>query len=288
MERDYSPHTITAYSRDLEDFRKFLEGKGEKWEDVDIYEIREYLAGLREKGYQKNTQSRKIASLRSFFKFLARKGWIRENPFLLVATPKREKPLPRFVGVEEMEKILSLPFKGVLGERDRALLELLYSSGIRVSEAVGLNIQDVGLVEGYIKVRGKGKKERIVPIGEKALEALEKYLPLRQKLLTSFRKDIYVDEEALFLNRWGGRLTSRSVERIVDKYIRMAAVKSKVTPHTFRHSFATHLLERGADLRSVQELLGHASLSTTQVYTHLTPERIKTIYSSAHPRERRR
>ncbi|MCD6521527.1 tyrosine recombinase XerC [Candidatus Calescamantes bacterium] len=284
IQRNYSPHTLRSYRIDLEQFRGFLEKKGKNLKEVDIFLAREYLAYLKNKGLSSSSLMRKVASLKSFFKFLALRKYITGNPLRVLASPKREKILPRFLGVEEMELILTLPFEGKMGKRDRAILELLYSTGIRVSELVNLNLEDIDWQQEFIKVRGKGSKERVVPVGEKALIAIEEYLPLRQKLLKHHRRDIYVEPSALFLNAWGGRLTSRSVERIVEKYIRRASLKKKVTPHQFRHSFATHLLERGADLRAVQELLGHSSLSTTQVYTHLTPSLIRRVYLKAHPR----
>jgi len=283
-QRNYSPHTLISYRTDLMQFTRFLKEKDKDFSQVDMNLAREYLFLLKQQGLSKNSLIRKVASLKSFYKFLASRGKVSRNPLLLLTSPRKERKLPHFLGIEEMEHLLSLKFEGDLGKRDKAILELLYSTGIRVNELVSLNLEDIELGEGFIRVKGKGKKERIVPVGEKAIEALEDYLPLREKLLHHFRKDIYVEPEALFLNAWGGRITSRSIERMVNKYIREAAIRKKVSPHQFRHSFATHLLERGADLRAVQELLGHASLSTTQIYTHLTPERIKKVYTRAHPR----
>ncbi len=283
-QRNYSPHTLVAYRTDLLQFVKFLQEQDKNLSQVDINLAREYLFHLKERGLSRNSLIRKVASLKSFYKFLASRSIISHNPLLLLSSPKKERELPYFLGIEEMEHLLSLKFKGTLGKRDKAILELLYSTGIRVSELVGLDLDDVEWGEGFIRVKGKGRKERIIPVGEKAMEALDEYLPLRGKLLSHFRKDIYVEPEALFLNAWGGRITPRSIERMVNKYVREAAIRKKVSPHQFRHSFATHLLERGADLRAVQELLGHASLSTTQIYTHLTPERLKKVYTQAHPR----
>ncbi len=284
VQRNYSPHTIKAYRHDLEDFRRFLEGEGGDWREVNIQLVRSYLSLLRQEGLSSSSLMRRASSLKSFFKYLAWRGYLRQNPLRLLSAPRRDRNLPRYLGVEEMEVLLSLPFKGKLGKRDRAILEFLYSTGIRVSELVSLNMEDIDWENGFVRVRGKGGKERIVPVGDKALEALEEYFYVRNTFLKNRRKDIYVEPEALFLNKWGGRITTRSVERIVARYIREASLKKKVSPHQFRHSFATHLLERGADLRAVQELLGHSSLSTTQVYTHLTSSRIREIYLRAHPR----
>ena len=218
--------------------------------------------------------ARHLSTLRSFFKFLVREGFLKNNPLLSVASPKIEKHLPSFLTEEETVRLIeaSCP-KNESGLRDRAILETFYSSGLRISELVGLNLDDVDFIGGIIKVRGKGKKERIVPVGDKALQSLREYLNKRKK-----------QTQSLFLNKRGTRITDRGVRGIVAKYIRISGMKQRISPHTLRHSFATHLLNRGADLRTVQELLGHASLSTTQIYTHLTTERLKSVYDKAHPR----
>lgn len=275
IEKNMSPHTVVNYSADLLDFKNFL---GEtKVENVDHLTLRKFLAHLRAKQYAKTTMARKLASIRSFFKFLHREGHLKKNPASSVFTPKLDKKLPHFLDVSSVAKLLESPdTKNVLGLRDRAIMETLYGSGIRVSELVGLNVEKIDFISGVLKIMGKGRKERLAPIGEKALVAIRNYLDKRRQ------KD--TDRYAVFLNKAGRRLRDRSVRRILDKYIRHTSIKEKVSPHTLRHSFATHLLDRGADLRSVQELLGHMNLSTTQIYTHVTPERLKTAYDKAHPR----
>jgi integrase/recombinase XerC len=222
--------------------------------------------------------ARRLSAFRSFFKFLYREGYIKINPTSAIATPKLEKKLPVFLGQERVEALISAPDdKTLMGSRDRAILETLYSTGIRVSELAGLSVDDIDFISGVIKVFGKGRKERIVPIGDVAMKALRNYLDKRT--LSRSKKS-----DAVFLNKSSRRLTGRSVRRIVDKYIKMCSIQEKVSCHSLRHSFATHLLDRGADLRSVQELLGHKNLSTTQIYTHVTTERMKSIYDKAHPR----
>ncbi|MCX7926728.1 MAG: tyrosine recombinase XerC [Candidatus Omnitrophica bacterium] len=272
IERNYSKHTIVNYSLDLEDFFKFL--ANQPLSSVDYLTIRRYLAALKAKNASNRTICRHLSCLRSFFKFLVREGLLASNPIASVASPKIERRLPKFLTEEEMFRLLEaiIP-KDEQGLRDRAILETFYSSGIRISELVGLDVEDVDAIGGIIKVKGKGKKERIVPIGDKALEAIRNYLTNRKK-----------QSSALFLNRAGRRLTDRGVRNIVAKYIRIVGIQKGVSAHTLRHSFATHLLNRGADLRTVQELLGHANLSTTQIYTHLTTEKLKNIYDHAHPR----
>jgi len=272
IEKNYSGHTILNYHIDLEDFKKFLGDS--PIEKVDYLLVRKYLAVLKEKSLGSKTMARHLSTLRSFFKFLVREGFLKNNPLLSVASPKIEKHLPSFLTEEETVRLIeaSCP-KNESGLRDRAILETFYSSGLRISELVGLNLDDVDFIGGIIKVRGKGKKERIVPVGDKALQSLREYLNKRKK-----------QTQSLFLNKRGTRITDRGVRGIVAKYIRISGMKQRISPHTLRHSFATHLLNRGADLRTVQELLGHASLSTTQIYTHLTTERLKSVYDKAHPR----
>lgn len=246
--------------------------------EVDYIAIRKFLAHLKEKGYSKSTISRKLACLRSFFKFLTRENIIANNPAVGIATPKREKKLPSFLEIQEIENLLDATAGASLSsKRDKALLETLYSSGIRVSELVGLNVEDTDVLGGVLRIRGKGKKERMVPIGRKAQEAIREYLEKRGN-------DYGKAGGALFFNKNSTRLTDRSVRRILIKYARKASLHKDVSPHTLRHSFATHLLDRGADLRSVQELLGHESLSTTQIYTHVTTKRLKEVYEKVHPR----
>jgi tyrosine recombinase XerC len=273
IEKNYSAHTILNYSLDLKEFKDFL--KDTPIEKVDHLVLRKYLAELKQKNLKNRTVNRKLSCLRSFFKFLFREGYIKSNPTKLISGPKQEKNLPSFLTEEEVLKLLeNIPLKDEHNFRDKAILETFYSTGMRISELVGLNISDIDFISGTVKVRGKGKKERLLPIGEKAISALKDYLERRKKK----------DEEAVFLNRFGKRITGRAVRDIVAKYVKLVSIKTGVSPHTLRHSFATHLLERGADLRSVQELLGHTNISTTQIYTHLTTEKLKQIYNQAHPR----
>jgi integrase/recombinase XerC len=286
VERNLPPNTVTSYSSDLSQFQKFLDEQYPSLtlNEIEPLHIRDFLTTLHTDGYKPSSIARKIATLRSFFKFALRNEWIRTNPCSLISSPKKRGNLPEPMSVKEIEAILSLPNNDPLGLRDRAILETLYSTGVRVSELVGMNTDSVDFVGGTIKVKGKGRKERIIPIGGKALEAIGAYLDKRNIFFASLRDDLSVNKEALFLNNWGGRLTADSVKKIVRKYIKEAALKKNVSAHSFRHSFATHLLEGGADLRAVQELLGHASLSTTQVYTHLTTKRLKKVYDKTHPR----
>ena len=274
IEKNYSRHTILNYKLDLEHFKNFL---GElSLEKVDYLILRKYLAALKEKNLKSRSVSRRLSALRSFFKFLIREGLLKNNPLASLSSPKQDKPLPLFLTEEEVTKLIEAAQpKDERGLRDRAVMETLYSTGIRVSELVGLNIEDIDFIGGVAKVMGKGKKERIVPIGDIALSTIRAYLERRKK---------HQEVQALFLNKSGRRITDRGVRNIIDKYIRMASIKQGVSPHTLRHSFATHLLDRGADLRSVQELLGHVNLSTTQIYTHLTTEKLKKVYDKAHPR----
>ncbi len=274
IEKNYSPHTLINYKVDLKDFSKFC---GElSLEKIDYLLLRKYLAVLKEKNLGNRTVGRHLSALRSFFRFLARESIIKTNPILMLSSPKLDKHLPSFMTEEEVNKLIESAFAKNEGDefglRDRAILETFYSSGLRISELVSLSIDDVDPISGVVKAFGKGKKERIVPIGDAALNAIKKYLDKRKK-----------QSSALFLNKNGKRIGARGVRDIVEKYLKGAGIARGVSPHTFRHSFATHLLNRGADLRTVQELLGHANLSTTQIYTHLTTERLKNVYDKAHP-----
>lgn len=275
IEKNYSPHTILNYKLDLEDFKNFL--RDIELEKIDYLTLRKYLAVLKERKLGTRTVGRRLSALRSFFKFLTREGYLKTNPILSLSSPKLEKYLPSFMTEEEVKKLIESAFakneKDERGLRDRAILETFYSTGIRISELAGLNIEDIDFIGGIVKVMGKGKKERIVPIGEIAITTVRRYLEKRKK-----------QADALFLNKSGKRISTRGIRDIMEKYIRIAGIKQGVSPHTFRHSFATHLLNRGADLRTVQELLGHANLSTTQIYTHLTTEKLKNVYDKAHPR----
>jgi integrase/recombinase XerC len=250
---------------------------------ADVNEARSYLSHLNDKQYSKATSARKLATLRSFYKFLVKTNRRSANPMTAVRTPKQEKKLPRFLEYEEIKRLLDTPpTETWLGARDRAILETLYSTGIRVSELVALNMDDVDFLGEVIHIRGKGKKERIAPISSSALQAIQHYMEFRNKRAQS---NTNFDTKVLFVNKHGQRLSTRSVRRKMDKYLRMAGLDPNISPHTLRHSFATHMLNNGADLRSVQELLGHQSLSTTQVYTHLTTAKLKEVYDDAHPRE---
>lgn len=275
-ERNASTHTIKNYKIDLRDFFSFIQDK--PIASIDYLEIRRFLGILKEKHYQKSTISRKLACLRSFFKFLARENLLKVNPASGIQSPKREKRLPECLELKEVENLLEAPNGNSWEEkRDKAILETLYSSGIRVGELMGLNDDDLDLLSGQVKIRGKGKKERIVPIGSVAIKAVQNYLELRPKREAKTRG-------ALFISRMGTRLTDRSVRRVINKYVRRIALGKEISPHTLRHSFATHLLDRGADLRSVQELLGHENLSTTQIYTHVSTKRLREAFDKAHPR----
>ncbi|MGH7132243.1 MAG: tyrosine recombinase XerC [Phycisphaerales bacterium] len=252
--------------------------------DSSTDKIRAFLTNLGEMSYSAATMARKIATLRSFYKWADRRGISPGNPMTQIRTPKQGKRLPRAITIDQIEKLLVTPNdKDVLGMRDRAMLETLYSTGIRVSELVDLNIEDFDDTGEAMRVRGKGKRERIVPLGSHAQAAIRKYMGL-VRADARFASLWAAGNKPMFMNKHGGRLSSRSVRRKLDKYLKTAGLDPKISPHTLRHSFATHLLENGADLRSVQELLGHQSLSTTQVYTHLTTQRLKTAYDDAHPR----
>jgi integrase/recombinase XerC len=272
-ERGASPHTIRAYRKDLEAFFIFRSSKSS---DIDPFEIRGFVAELILRGLQKSTVNRRLATLRSFFRFLQREGYLKSNPARLVNSPKTSRLLPRFLTVDDAFTLVEKPGGiGFAPARDRAMLELLYSSGLRVSELSDLNLEDLNMKEGLIKVRGKGRKERIVPVGSKAVEALRGYLIERSLMKKR--------HQALFLNRSGTRLTDRSVRRTVVKYAREILFGGRIGPHTLRHTFATHLLQGGADLRVIQELLGHSSLSTTQKYTHLDITHLMDVYDKSHP-----
>lgn len=272
-ERDISTHTERAYIRDLEEFVSFIDKKpGE----VDNLDIRAFLASLHQKDLKKTSISRKLATIRSFFKYLHREGIVKKNPAKLVSSPRLPKTLPRFLSIDDVFYLMDAP----QGEtfritRDKAILEVLYSCGLRVSELVSLDITDLDIKEGLIRVKGKGKKERIMPVGSKAMDAIKNYLPER---IAKKRR-----APAIFLNNRGGRLTERSVRRILYMYSRILNLKGNLSPHTLRHTFATHMLHGGADLRSIQELLGHSSLSTTQKYTHVDITHLTEVYDSAHP-----
>jgi integrase/recombinase XerC len=278
-ERNASPHTVRAYANDLAQFEDHLRhelGRAGEPKDVDHLMVRSFIAALHRGGAKKVSAARKLASLRTFFRYLCREGVLQKNPARAILQPRIERRIPSHLEEAEMVTFLDLPPDDDADRRANALLELLYATGIRCSELVGLDLADVDLTERMIRVLGKGRKERVVPFGARARDAILDYLPARLKLRPR--------TEAVFLNARGGRLTQRSVQRMVAARLKKMALAKRASPHTLRHSFATHLLQRGADLRSIQELLGHASLSTTQRYTHLNLKQILGVYKSAHPR----
>jgi integrase/recombinase XerC len=289
FERNVSPHTVRNYQSDLRQFRDFVVqaagGAPAHLEKIDALEIRSFLAFLFEREGKKTTVARKLAAIRSFFKFLYRDGVLKENPAVGISSPKLPKVLPRIMSEEETNRFLdSVAQESERGapvlQRDRAILELLYGSGLRVSELVGLDLRSVNLGDGMLVVRGKGSKDRVVPFGSKARGALTNYLPVRERLLCEAK----TSDCALFLNLQGRRLTTRSVHRIVRRYVRTFGPPVHVSPHSLRHAFASHLLAEGADLRAIQEMLGHASLSTTQKYTQVSIQRLIEVYDKTHPK----
>jgi integrase/recombinase XerC len=290
-ERNLSEHTLRNYESDMEQFYDFIapaNSDGER-RDVDIHAldnltIREYMATLYEKKKKKSSIHRKVACLRTFFRFLCREGVLEKNPAMLVSSPRVERKLPNHLSIEQMIKFIETPETDtVLGKRDRAILELLYASGVRVSELVGLNLTDIDFNHQTLRVKGKGRKERMVPFGNHAKAALEAYLGVRGELLVEADPDDR-DPNAVFMNYQGTRITTRSVGRMLDKYCKQCAEIHHVSPHALRHSFATHLLDAGADLRTIQELLGHARLTTTQQYTHVSTDKLMEVYDKAHPK----
>ncbi len=278
-ERNLSPHTTKAYREDLEQFVAHAAsslGRSPRPAEIDHLMIRSFLARLHARGLKKTTTGRKLAAIRTFFRFLCREGQLQTNPSRALLSPRQERRIPSRLEESEVADLLDIPQKGRAAIKARALLELLYSTGIRCAELVGLDLDDVDRDARMLRVLGKGRKERIVPFGSRALQALTEYLPIRAA--THPRTD------ALFVNPQGERLTDRGVRYIVARRVRQVAARKKISPHTLRHSFATHLLERGADLRAIQELLGHASLSTTQRYTHVDARHLLAIYRKTHPR----
>ncbi len=285
-EKTCSERTITAYRKDLEQFGTFLKQELLTVNEITYRELRFYMASLqRGQELKKTTLSRKTAALKSFFKFLNREGLIEHNPADLLSAPKKEKHLPSVITQIDMIAFLDDHLSGESPDklRDKAIFELLYSSGLRVSELSDLNISDIQKQKGILRIIGKGNKERIVPVGEQAQSAIERYLESGRGLLLKNAKTEDA-QTALFLNQQGGRLTVRGVQYILEQYVKKGALKYKVSPHAFRHTFATHLLDNGADLRVIQELLGHESLSTTQVYTEVSRSHLQQIYMKSHPR----
>ncbi len=314
FEKHFSSHTAKCYGADLEQFVSFLTeqdnadqggGDANPWATsggtatateveakvnvdklllaADVNTIRRFMASLAEQQYSKSTTARKLATLRSFYKFLVKRDYVSSNPVTTIKTPKQDKKLPKFLEYEEVQRLLNTPPANTwLGARDRAILEVLYCTGMRVSELVALNMDDVDFLSEVIHIRGKGKKERISPIGSSALQQIQAYIEYRNKRMAN---DSDFDSKVLFANKHGKRLSTRSVRRKMDKYLVEAGLDPSISPHTLRHSFATHMLNNGADLRSVQELLGHQSLSTTQIYTHVSTTQLNEQYHQAHPME---
>lgn len=303
-EKQASEHTVKSYGMDIEQFALLMLKKDiasdpaavAGWDSIDVYSARLFVVELQNQKLSKTSVMRKISTMRSFYRFLVREERIRQNPFVGLRAPKRDKRLPKYLSVEEVGRLLDAPSlywkkaeidgtskdaesANFANARDSAILEVIYSGGLRISEVLGLNLGDIDLVSDVIKVRGKGKKERIAALGGPAVKAINKYLEAR-KLRSSNTKPV----APLFVNKAGGRITPRSFQRFFKSYLIQAGLPADMTPHKLRHSFATHLLDAGADLRSVQELLGHANLSTTQIYTHISAERLKTVYVKAHPR----
>ena len=284
VEKSSSLLTVNNYERDINCFSDFLVERlnGDfQWSQVGALDIRAYLSFLNKEEYARRTIARRISALRSFYKYMVRENILEYNPFAKVRTPKLEKKLPVFLEEFEINELLNLPEQEGLGLRNQAILELLYATGCRVSELVGLTTVRLDLGNRYVLLLGKGNKERIVPLGNTCCNAVKKYYPVRSELMAKYNAPAH---DYVFINNRGGILTDRSVRRILDKYITQLAISKNVSPHTIRHTFATHLLDHGADLRAVQELLGHANLSTTQIYTHVTTERIASVYQKNHPR----
>lgn len=287
VERNCSDLTIKSYREDLEILLGYLSETMQRIpapNEITPIELRAYVAALHEAGYAKASVSRRLASLRSFFKYAQREGRCDSNPAKPLRNPRRERKLPHFLTTEEIDQLLvAPPLNDPMGARDRAIFETMYSAGLRVSELVGTNIDDLDFAEGLVRVRGKGKKERLAPLGRFAIKGIQAWLAVRKPHKSLPAKV----GSAVFLNKFGRRLTTRSVGRMLEKYLKLTGLDLRTSPHTLRHSFATHLLDKGADIRSVQELLGHKSLVTTQIYTHVSTAGLRKAYEAAHPRARR-
>jgi integrase/recombinase XerC len=286
VERGASPHTLKGYREDLHALAEYLadgDGQTPAPGGITMGELRGFVSALHEAGYAKSSISRRLASVRSFMRFGQREGWAKSNPAKALRNPRKSRKLPHFLTTDEIGELLDAP-RGNSPQaiRDRAILETLYSAGLRVSELIGLNDGDLDFAAGIVRIRGKGKRERLAPIGSYAARALKRWLEIRQ--LSPREKA--GREAPVFTNKFGTRLTTRSVARMLEKYLKETGLDSRTSPHTLRHSFATHLLDRGADIRSVQELLGHKSLVTTQIYTHVSTANLRAAYEKAHPRAR--
>ena len=285
VEKNASYHTVRNYAEDIVQFLFFLDTEARiPLQRINYLTLRTFLALLKEKKYERRTVARKLSAIRSFLRYLNREGLLQDKTWSTVSTPRVGKKLPTFLYVEEILRLLAAPdVQTIAGKRDAAILEVLYASGVRVSELVALNVETVDLAEGQFIVYGKGARERIVPLGAFACRAVQIYLQeARPELLRKNHRG--ENEKALWLNKYGTRLTDRGIRRIVEKYVRQVSTSKGISPHSIRHSFATHMLNAGADLRAVQELLGHLNVSTTQIYTHITREQLKEVYQEAHPR----
>jgi integrase/recombinase XerC len=283
IEKNSSPYTIEHYKKDINDFTSFLKQQAiEGFAAVSYVLVRHYLVSLHEKKYARNTVARKISSMRSFYRFLNREKIVEHNPFAMASLPKKAKMLPQFLYEKELEKLFNVSdLSTPIGQRNQAILELLYGTGIRVSECCKLELKDLDLFVEAVLVKGKGRKERYVPLGSFAIEAVERYMTNGRKMLLAKTEN---KSDSLFLNYKGEPLSARSVRSILNKIIEESSLTIHISPHVLRHTFATHMLNEGADLRAVQELLGHSQLSSTQVYTHVTKDHLKKIYNNTHPR----
>ncbi len=281
-QKNYSSNTIKNYEIDILEFKEYLDKEGIKYLDVDYDFIKGYLMELYKRKLSRASVARKLSSLRSFYKYLFNNSFIKTNPFKYVSTPKKEKKLPKYLGVEELEIIFNTPDVNTpLGQRDRLILEVLYATGIRVSELVNIKISDIDFYRKEIRILGKGNKERIDPFGDYCLDAINTFInDGRKKMLEKHHTDC----DYLIINEKGKQITTRGVEKIIDNIVKKASLKKHVSPHMLRHSFATHLLNEGCDIRTVQELLGHESLESTQIYTHVSNERLREVYLKCHPR----
>ena len=284
VEKNFSPHTAKAYYSDVLSFLVWL--NDEPCENINFSRVRSYLHFIQKFNYKKTTIARKIASIRTFYKYLYRERFVDSNPAMNLTTPKRPKSLPKFLTKDEVEKILNnVKIDTPSGYRNRAILELLWASGMRVSELSGLNFGDLNLENNEIKVFGKGSKERIILVSERAKSYLERYIETARALIPKgYRIEVPVESSPVFINNTGFRLQARTIRNVINEIVEKINLPKHVTPHVFRHSFATHLIENGADLRVVQELLGHASISNTQIYTHVSTQRLKDVYDETHPR----